>query len=98
EQMKKNLGMMIERSRRGGARVLLVGMQVPPNYGQKYMSEFEDAYRDLAKRYGVPLVPFLFEGFGEKPGYFQADGIHPSLDAQPVMLETIWPRLRPLLK
>ena len=97
-QLKKNLGAMIEQSRRAGARVLLIGIQVPPNYGRQYVSEFERAYRDLAKRYGVPLVPFLFEGFGEKRDLFQPDGIHPSEAAQPLMLETIWPRLRPLLK
>ncbi len=97
-QLKKNLAAMIEQSRRSGARVLLVGMRVPPNYGQQYVIEFEGAFRDLAKRYRVPLVPFIFEGFGEKRDLFQPDGIHPSEAAQPIMLETVWQRLRPLLK
>jgi len=96
--MKKNLGGMIEQSRQAGARVLLVGMRMPPNYGPQYTSEFERAYADLAKRYGVALLPFLFEDFGGRRELFQPDGIHPTEAAQPVMLESVWKRLRPLLK
>jgi acyl-CoA thioesterase I len=97
-EMKKNLSTMIEQSRQAGARVLLVGMRLPPNYGRQYTGDFERAYSDLSKRYGTALVPFLFEDFGEKRGLFQPDGIHPTEAAQPVMLESVWKRLRPLLK
>ena len=96
--MKKNLSTLIEQSRRAGARVLLVGMRLPPNYGPQYTGEFERAFPDLAKQHGTALVPFLFEDFAASNGFFQPDGIHPSEAAQPVMLETVWKRLRPLLK
>jgi acyl-CoA thioesterase-1 len=98
EGMKKNLSAMIEQSRKSGARVLLVGMQMPPNYGPQYTGQFERAFSDLAKQHKVALVPFLFEDLGVWRDYFQLDGIHPTAEAQPVMLETIWKRLRPLLK
>jgi len=97
-QMKKNLAAMIEQSQKAGARVLLVGMRVPPNYGPEYGGEFAAAFGELAKRYRVALVPFPFEGFDEKPGLFQPDRIHPTEAAQPLMLEQIWKKLRPLLK
>ena len=96
--MKKNLGEMIAQSRAAGARVLLVGMRLPPNYGPQYTGEFERAYAELAKQHGAALVPFLFEDFGGKRDLFQPDGIHPSEAAQPLMLESVWKRLRPLLK
>jgi acyl-CoA thioesterase-1 len=97
-QMKKNLAAMIERSQKAGVRVLLVGMRVPPNYGPDYGGEFAAAFGELAKRYRIALVPFPFEGFAEKPGLFQSDRIHPSEAAQPLILEQIWKRLRPLLR
>ena len=96
--MKKNLSSMIEQSRKSGARVLLVGMRLPPNYGPQYTGEFERAFTELAKQHGTALVPFLFEDFAVSNGFFQPDGIHPTEAAQPVMLETVWKRLRPLLK
>jgi acyl-CoA thioesterase-1 len=96
--MKKNLAAMIEQSRKSGARVLLIGMRMPPNYGPQYTGDFERAFTELAKQYGTALVPFLFEDFGSGRDLFQPDGIHPTEAAQPVMLETIWKRLRPLLK
>ena len=96
--MKQNLSAMIEQSRKAGARVLLVGMRLPPNYGPQYTGEFERAFTELAKQHGTALVPFLFEDFAASNGLFQPDGIHPTEAAQPVMLETVWKRLRPLLK
>ncbi len=96
-QLRKNLATMTAQSQKAGARVLLVGMRLPPNYGP-YAAQFEGAFSEVAKQYRVPLVPFLFEGFGEKRGMFQPDGIHPSESAQPIMLDTVWPKLRPLLK
>ncbi|TMG76357.1 MAG: arylesterase [Betaproteobacteria bacterium] len=97
-EMKANLGAIIERSRAAGARVLLVGVRMPPNYGPEYTQEFENAFSELAKRYRVALVPSIFEGFGEKRDLFQPDGIHPTAEAQPLIVERVWPRLRPLLK
>jgi len=96
--MKANLGTIIERSQKSGARVLLVGMKLPPNYGEAYTRAFEDAFADVAKRYRVALVPFMLEGFAEKPEFFQADRIHPTAEAQPLILDRVWQGLRPLLK
>jgi len=97
-QMKDNLGDIVARSKKAGARVLLVGMKLPPNYGAEYTGAFEAAFRDLSARQRVPLVPFILEGFAEKPDYFQADQIHPTEQAQPLILERVWPALRPLLR
>jgi len=97
-QMKANLAAIIERSRKSGARVLLMGMKMPPNYGSDYTTEFEGAYAELAKRYKVALLPFLLEGFAEKPDFFQPDRIHPTAEAQPLILERVWQKLAPLLR
>jgi acyl-CoA thioesterase-1 len=97
-QMKANLGTIIEHARNSGARVLLVGMKLPPNYGPEYTEAFEKAFAEVAKRYKVALLPFLLEGFAEKPDYFQADRIHPHEKAQPLILERVWRALQPLLK
>ena len=97
-QMRKNLAAMIEHSQKAGARVLLVGLRLPPNYGPDYTRAFESAYADLAKIYRTALVPSLMEGFGEKRELFQGDQIHPSPEAQPVMEERIWKALAPLLR
>jgi acyl-CoA thioesterase-1 len=97
-QMKANLGTIIEHARNSGARVLLVGMKLPPNYGPEYTDAFEKSFAEVAKRYRVALLPFLLEGFAEKPEYFQADRIHPNEKAQPLILERVWQALKPLLK
>ena len=97
-QMKKNLGAMIEQAQKVGARVLILGMRLPPNYGPDYTQAFEAAFGELAKRYRTALVPFLLEDVVEKPDLFQADRIHPSAEAQPLILERVWTKLRPLLK
>jgi acyl-CoA thioesterase-1 len=96
--MKKNLARMVEMSQQAGARVLLVGMRLPPNYGPEYTGAFESAFAELAKRHRAALVPFLFEGLGEKREYFQPDRIHPNEEAQPMLLENVWKALRPLLR
>jgi len=96
-QMKANLAGIIERSRKSGARVLLVGMKLPPNFGPDYTTAFENAFAELARSHKVPLVPFMLEGFAEKLEYFQPDRIHPNEQAQPLILERIWPALKPLL-
>src|SRR2546428_752813 len=97
-QMKKNLGAMIEQSQQAGARVLILGMRLPPNYGPDYKQAFEAAFGELAKRYQTALVPFFLEDVVKKPDLFQPDRIHPSVEAQPLILERVWTRLRPLLK
>ncbi|MBT9497816.1 arylesterase [Zoogloea sp.] len=96
--MAANLQAMIDASKQAGAKVLLIGMRMPPNYGPDYTSRFEKAFLDLAKANKTRLVPFMMEGFADKRNYFQQDGIHPVADAQPVILDTIWQQLKPLLR
>ena len=96
--MAANLQAMIDASRQAGAKVLLVGMRMPPNYGPDYTTSFENAFKDLARSNKVRLVPFMMEGFADKRQFFQQDGIHPIADAQPLILDTIWRELAPLLR
>jgi acyl-CoA thioesterase I len=96
--MKRNLAQMIEASQRMRARVLLVGMRLPPNYGMSYTEKFQQTYVDLAREKKTALVPFLFQGFAEDLRFFQADRVHPTREAQSAMLDTIWQGLKPLLK
>jgi acyl-CoA thioesterase I len=97
-QMKQNLAAMVQQAQRAGARVLLVGMRMPPNYGQEYAREFEAAFAEIAKRHKTALVPFLLEGMAEDLSNFQPDRIHPNGTVQPILLENVWKGLRPLLK
>jgi acyl-CoA thioesterase-1 len=97
-EMKKNLAAMIGQAKKSGARVLLVGMKLPPNYGPDYADAFEAAFADLAKRERVALLPFLLEGIAEKQELFQADRIHPTAQAQPQIAERVWQALAPLLR
>lgn len=97
DAMRANLESMIEACRRFKARVLLVGMRLPPNYGPVYAEKFHQVFTSVSRERRLPLVPFLLDGFAEKRDYFQADGIHPMAEAQPLMLETVWKGLRPLL-
>jgi acyl-CoA thioesterase I len=92
-----NLEAIIEACLRSNAKVLLAGMQLPPNYGIAYTQKFRDIYPRLAERHQVRLVPFLLEGFGEKREYFQPDGIHPNLEAQIMIMENVWEVLRLML-
>ncbi len=96
--MAANLQAMIDASRQAGARILLVGMQMPPNYGPEYTASFENTFKDLARSNKVRLVPFMMEGFADKRQFFQQDGIHPIAEAQPIILDTIWRELAPLLR
>ncbi|HET9022989.1 MAG TPA: arylesterase [Burkholderiaceae bacterium] len=95
--MRDNLAAMIRQGQAAGAKVLLVGIRVPPNYGREYTERFVGTYAALAREHKVPLVPFLLEGFGDSLELFQADRIHPTAEAQPRMLGNVWPVLRPLL-
>jgi acyl-CoA thioesterase-1 len=92
-----NLRTIVERSQAVHAKVLLVGMYVPPNYGPDYSQKFHGVYEQLSKEKKVPLVPFLLAGIADKPALFQADQIHPTVQAQPLLLENVWPNLKPLL-
>ena len=96
--MKKNLAGIIEQAQKARARVLLVGMRMPPNYGEQYNQAFERAFAELAKEYKAAFLPFLLEGFGEKSELFQPDRIHPTESAQPVVLRNVMRALAPLLK
>lgn len=95
--MKKNLAAMVAMGQKAGAKVLLVGMRLPPNYGPEYTNAFDGAFAELAKAHKAALVPFLFEGFGETRELFLDDRIHPNEQAQPLLLENVWKALRPLL-
>ena len=94
---RDNLDAMVTLAQRAKAKVLLVGMQMPSNYGPAYVREFNEVFTSVARAHKVPLVPFFFEGFGEDMAYFQSDRIHPTAEAQPRLLDNVWPALRPLL-
>ena len=96
-QLKQNLAGMIDASQQAGAKVLLLGMQLPPNYGARYTRAFAAVYSELGKEKNVALVPFLLEGVGGKPELMQADRIHPAVGAQGLLLDNVWPVLKPLL-
>lgn len=98
ETMQKNLEAIIATCHQAKSQVVLIGMRIPPNYGSQYANKFHAVYRELAQRHKLALVPFLLDGFADKPEWFQADGIHPALNAQPKMLETVWQTLAPLLR
>jgi acyl-CoA thioesterase-1 len=94
---RANLDAMVTSAQAAGAKVLIVGMRLPPNYGSRYVREFESLYGEVAKARRTALVPWLFEGFGDDLAMFQPDLIHPTAQAQQKMLETVWPALKPLL-
>lgn len=93
-----NLREMIKLANTAGAQVLLVGMQVPPNYGPDYSKRFIALFQTLGKERGVRLVPFLLTGLDDMGKFFQPDRIHPNKEAQPIMLDNVWPGLKTLLK
>lgn len=95
--MKSNLTSIIKQAKGGGAKVLLIGMQMPPNYGPRYTERFHTIYTELADEQQVPLVPFLMERVALEPSLMQPDNFHPNTEAQPLLLETVWPHLQPLL-
>ncbi len=94
---RANLERIIVDSQKTGARVLLLGMRLPPNYGPAYTNAFHAIYKELADQHAVSRVPFLLDGVGGVDEMMQADGIHPRAEAQPLMLENVWPHLKPLL-
>jgi acyl-CoA thioesterase-1 len=92
-----NLREMVRAAKLAGARPMLLGMQMPPNYGRAYGEQFAAVFSRIAESERVPLVPFFLEGFGDKPEFFQPDRIHPTERAQPLMLDNVWPALQKLL-
>ncbi|MCS4505336.1 arylesterase [Arhodomonas aquaeolei] len=96
-ETRRNLEAMVERARQAGARVLLIGVRLPSNYGAAFIERFQQVFRDVASGADVPLVPKLLAGVGERPELMQADGIHPNAQAQPRLLDNVWPALAPLL-
>ncbi|KON80457.1 arylesterase [Azoarcus sp. PA01] len=96
--LAENLAAMIEAARAHGTRVLLIGMQMPPNYGPPYRQRFEQTFADVAREHNVPLVPFLLDGFAERHEMFQPDGIHPTAEAQQLIVDTVWKQLAPMLE
>jgi acyl-CoA thioesterase-1 len=95
---RKNLERMIQLVQAKGAKVLLLGIKIPPNYGARYANGFEQTYLDLAKKYQVPLIPFFLDGVALNPQLMQRDGLHPRAEAQPILLKNVWPALQPLLR
>ena len=96
-----NLRHMVQAAKASGAQVLLLGMQVPPNYGQSYARKFAGMFVEIAREQKAALVPFLLKGIADGPdaaALFQADRIHPRAEAHPRMLENVWPSLEPLLR
>lgn len=97
DALRDNLEAVVGRVRAAGARVLLVGMRVPPNYGADYARDFAAVFPTVARRLDVRLAPFLLEGVAGEAQLNQADGIHPTPEGQRIMAERLWPHLRPLL-
>jgi acyl-CoA thioesterase-1 len=93
-----NLRAMVDMARKNDAQVLLVGMRMPPNYGRDYTERFFNMYKAISTQMKAPLVPFMLEGVAEKPALFQADRLHPTAQAHPVILANIWPKILPLVK
>ena len=97
-ELRANLEALVSVSREAGARVLLAAVRMPPNYGPQYTEKFYAVYEGVARDLRVPWVPFFLEGIALREDLFQDDGIHPDLEAQPILLDNVWPVLKPLLK
>ena len=95
DETEKNLSKMIQLSKQSGAKVLLFGMQIPPNYGQDYTKKFKDLYPKLASQEGVELVPFFMAGIVTNADFFQADKIHPNEKAQTILYKNVWGAMAP---
>ncbi len=96
--IRDNLEKIIERSRQTGAKIIITGMRLPPNYGSAYVDQFEAIYPDLASKFGSVLVPFFMAGVATKPELMQSDGVHPTARAQEILLDNVWPYLQPQLE
>jgi acyl-CoA thioesterase-1 len=98
DEMKKNLGAIIERAKAKRVAVLLAGMEAPPNFGPDYTVSFRQAYRDLARQYKVTLLPFLLDKVAGNAPLNQADGIHPNVEGERIVADTVWTVLQPMVK
>lgn len=96
--IRQNLERMIQMSQQTGAEVILAGIQIPPNYGPRYTGPFYAQYEELANQYDLVLIPFLLDGIAEQPALMQDDGIHPTAEAQPMIVDIVWPVLQDLLR
>ena len=97
-ELRANLEALVAASRKSGAEALLAAIRMPPNYGPQYTERFYAVYESLAREQKVPWVPFFLEGVALREDLFQDDGIHPDLEAQPILLDNVCPVLKPLLK
>jgi acyl-CoA thioesterase-1 len=97
-ELRANLEALVAASRKAGAEALLAAIRMPPNYGPQYTEKFYAVYESIARERKVPWVPFFLEGVALREDLFQDDGIHPDLEAQPILLDNVWPVLEPLLK
>jgi len=98
KQMCENIADMITMAKTAGSRVLILGMRLPPNFGPSYTQKFQSCFQELASEYRTGLVPFFLERIASQQNLFQADTIHPTAEAQAMILDTVWPALKPLLK
>jgi len=98
KETRDNLAFMMDAIKRSGARVLLLGIRIPPNYGPQYTQAFEQIYAGLAREKKAPLLPFLLEGIALDERFMQPDGLHPNAQGQPLVLANVWPALKPLLE
>lgn len=98
EQTKSNLEYMTVTAKKSGAKVLILGMKIPPNYGKEYSIKFESLFVELGKKHGAIVTPFFLEKIATDPEMFQTDRIHPNEKAQPILANTVWPSLQKLLK
>ena len=96
--VRANLDQLVERFQSAGARVLIAGMRLPPNYGARYGADFQRLYEDVARKRGAPLMPFFLDGVGGNPRLNQMDGIHPTAEGYRIIVDRLWPYLRPLLR
>lgn len=94
---RANLDALLSMSKAAKAKVVLVGMQIPPNYGADYANQFSQLFSTAAKQYKAALVPFFMQGIADQPAMFQADRMHPNEQAQPQLLDNVWSHLKPLL-
>jgi len=98
QEMTANLDTIITQSKKSGAKLLLIGMRIPPNYGPQYTQSFSHSYQQLSHKHQAKLVPFMLDKVAARPELIQQDGLHPNARGQAIILENIWPKLRLLLK
>jgi acyl-CoA thioesterase I len=97
EVTRQNLAAIVQQLQSEGAKIVLAGMQVPPNYGPQYTTSFRNIFKDISRQYHVPLIPFFLEGVGGNPALNQDDGIHPTADGYDIVVKNVWNVLKPLL-